>query len=337
MIDKITLASKRGTIRPEIVKLLVKKGLPSHSYSKAHCCEVSEVEFKFNFLRHDQETLGNKSFKVSVNGFDVGSFARACQLIKQIAEFDPHDLMIDSIELSLDILVTPNAIQHYLVYKNFNAFKRIYRNKINQFLMFENSDPESETWEVGDRTSNSLIVYNKLLELIERKHVPKHLVENISCLTRLEERFGGRYFATNPVNWSDLAEWLEIKKPFEGLQLLNVPMLPPNIDRYSLEAFATYGFLSYMKDKNVPAKMLLQKMARNAPWESAYLDSLLKCFTSYQTPPFSWMFYLSVGRFFTPRTEPLSSLAFSLDGGSHLELPHQIIRGKFKRSRSLES
>jgi hypothetical protein len=337
LIDKITLASKRGIIRPDILTLLVKKGLPSHSYSKAHCCELSGVEFKVNFLRQDQETLGNKSYKISFNGFDAGSYNRADYLLNLVSEFHPDDLMIDSIELALDILAFPNAIQPYMVYKNFNSFSRIYRNNINQFLMFENSDSESETWEVGDRTSNSLIVYNKLLELLERKHVPKHLLEKITCLTRLEERFGSRYFAANPTNWRGLAEWLNKKRPFEGLQLLDVPMLPPNIDRYSLEAFAAYGVFSYMKDKNIPSKMLLQKMARNSPWESAYLSSILKSFTSYKTPPFPWMFYQSVSRFFTPSTEPLSSLAFSLDGRSFWEIPHQIIRGKFKRPRSPES
>ncbi len=337
MFDRIVVSSKRGQIRPEVARTLKAHGLPSHSYSKPHAYEIDGVKFFIKLLRADDQSLGNKSFKIEFNGFDVGSFARATAMLEQIANFHPGDLSLYSIEFALDLLVPPSAIQPFIRYKKLERFRRIYKNQARDDLVIESHSPECETWEVGDPQKNVLVVYNKLLELKERKHLTETDLNFLRALTRIEERYGSLYFSANPVSWYLLPSWYAEIQAFTEVRMLKAHMLPPELEGYSLEGFATYGALKFMRDKNIPADIILQKLSKRPAWEHDLMGWLLKVLAEYLVPPFARMFSQSATRFFDQQTGPMPGLAFSFDGSFCQILPHEIIRGKKSKSAPASS
>lgn len=328
MFDRIVLSAQKGHIRPEVRSKLKANGLPSGSYSKPNPYEIDGVRFFIKFLRQDDQIMGNKEFKIEFNGFDVGSFERATALLGQITNLDPLDLSLYSIEMALDLLVPPSAIQPYIVFKNLQRFRRIFKNENRDALVIENHSPESETWQVGDSHKNSLVVYNKRLELIERKNLSEADLNFLPSLTRIEERYGSLYFSKNPVPWRNLANLCSDIQPFSGVSMLYHQTLSPGLDFYSLEGLATFGAITLMRQKNIPAKVILQKLARRSVWEQRLMSWLLQSLSEYYQPPFTRMFNQSVARFFEQRPGPISGLAFSYDGTYVQEIPHEIIRGK---------
>lgn len=328
MFDRIVLAARHGQIRPEVAATLKAKGLPSPSYSKPYVYEIDGVKFYIKYLREDDQTMGTKNFKIEFNGFDVGSYARAIDMLKQIVSFNPLDLSLYSIEMALDLLVPPTTIQPYIEYKNQQRYRRIYKNRNRDDLVLENHSPESETWEVGDPSRNLLVVYNKRLELMERKHLSEMDLNYLQSLTRIEERYGSLYFSNNQVPWDKLLVWCADTRPFSKVRMLQVPQIPPGLEIYSLEGFAIYGALNFMTQRNIPAKVILQKLSRRPAWEHGLMRWLFRALSEYQAPPFAKMFTQSAARFFEQRPGPISGLAFGYDGSYFQEIPYEIIRGK---------